>query len=285
MSNEKSMILAQNVSFKYDEDADLVLNEVSLDVQKGELIAVLGANGCGKSTLAKHFNAILIPYKGVIVVEDIPTTDDERLLDIRQKVGMVFQNPDNQIVATVVEEDVAFALENLGVEPSEIRIRIDEAMKKTGIFKHKESAPHKLSGGQKQRVAIAGVIAMRPNCIVLDEATAMLDPRGRDSVLKTIRKLNTELGMTVVMITHYMEEATTADRVIVMSEGEIVLQGTPKEVFSQVDEIKKLRLDVPQATELCIELKKAGVDIPTDILSTEECVEALYNLLSKKGVE
>ncbi len=283
MNTTDTMLQANDISFSYAEDLDTVLNNVSTEIKKGELVAVLGANGCGKSTLAKHFNAILLPTKGTVLVEDLDTINEDKLLEIRQKVGMVFQNPDNQIVATIVEEDVAFALENLGVPTNEMCERIDQAMEMAGIIKYRDYAPHNLSGGQKQRVAIAGIIAMRPDCLILDEATAMLDPRGRESVLKTVKKLNQEKGITVVMITHYMEEAAKADRVIVMSNGEIVLEGTPKQVFSQVDKIKQLRLDVPQATELCLELSKAGLDLPADILSTEECAQALYNLLSNKG--
>ncbi len=272
------MLKAQNITFGYTEGENAV-DDLSLAIKKGEFIAVLGANGCGKSTLAKHFNAILLPQKGTVLVEEMDTADETKLADIRQKVGMVFQNPDNQIVATVVEEDVAFALENLGVPPAQIRTRIDEAMEMTGIYKHKDSAPHKLSGGQKQRVAIAGVIAMRPDCLVLDEATAMLDPIGREKVMKTVRRLNHEFGITVVQITHYMEEAAVADRVIVMSAGKIVMQGTPKEVFSRVDEVRALRLDVPQAAELCHELTRRGFAMPADITTTEECAAALYALL------
>ena len=207
------------------------------------------------------------------------TADEELLLAIRRTVGMVFQNPDNQIVATVVEEDVAFALENLGVPPTEIRTRIDDAMQMAGIYKHREKAPHKLSGGQKQRVAIAGVIAMRPDCLVLDEATAMLDPRGREKVMETIRRLNRDFGITVAAITHYMDEAAQADRVLVMSEGRVVLEGTPKEVFRQTERMRGLHLDVPQATELCCELAKAGVELPGDIINEDECAAALYELL------
>ena len=281
MNNNIDMINVNDVSFQYSEDASQVLNNVTLNIEKGSLVAVLGANGCGKSTLAKHFNAVLLPTKGTVLVEDISTIDEEKTLDIRQKVGMVFQNPDNQIVATVVEEDVAFALENLGVEPNEMRSRVDEAMTLAGIHKYREKAPHNLSGGQKQRVAIAGIIAMSPECIVLDEATAMLDPKGRNQVLKTINKLKSTLNMTVVMITHYMEEAVLADRVIVMSGGEIVMDGTPKEVFIQVDKLKELKLDVPQTTELCLSLIENGIDLPKDILTTDECVSALYEILSK----
>lgn len=280
MSEQSNEILkVDGVSFKYGEDGDKVLNNVSLGINRGELIAVLGANGCGKSTLAKHFNAILVPEEGTVTVEGIPTSDEERLFDIRQKVGMVFQNPDNQIVATIVEEDVAFALENLGVEPGEMRKRIDEAMEMTGILRFAKTAPHKLSGGQKQRVAIAGVVAMRPDCLIMDESTAMLDPHGRRHVLKTVNRLNSEFGITVVMITHYMEEAALADRVLVMSGGEIVMEGTPKEIFKNVEKLRELHLDVPQATELCYELTAAGVPMPDDIISVDECAAALYDLL------
>ncbi len=273
------MISAQDIRFRYAPDAPWAVDGASVAVDKGEFVAVLGANGCGKSTLAKHFNAILLPEAGTVLVEGMNTADESHLYDIRQKVGMVFQNPDNQIVATVVEEDVAFALENLGVPPAEIRERIDDAMKMAGIYKHREKAPHKLSGGQKQRVAIAGVIAMRPDCLVMDEATAMLDPRGREKVMETIRHLNRDFGITVVSITHYMDEAAQADRVVVMSEGKVVMEGTPRQVFSQVETLRRLRLDVPQVTELCCQLAAAGVDIPTDIINEEECAAALYELL------
>ena len=273
------MINTEGIRFRYTPESPWAVDGASVSVDKGEFVAVLGANGCGKSTLAKHFNAILLPEAGTVLVEGMNTADEEHLYDIRQKVGMVFQNPDNQIVATVVEEDVAFALENLGVPPAEIRARIDDAMKMAGIYKHREKAPHKLSGGQKQRVAIAGVIAMRPDCLVLDESTAMLDPRGREKVMETIRHLNRDYGITVVSITHYMDEAAQADRVVVMSEGKVVMEGTPRQVFSQVDELHRLRLDVPQVTELCCRLAEAGVDIPTDIINEEECAAALYELL------
>ena len=273
------MIVAQNVQFRYAPETPYAVNGASMTIHKGEFVAVLGANGCGKSTLAKHFNAILLPEQGTVLVENMNTTQDEHLYNIRQKVGMVFQNPDNQIVATVVEEDVAFALENLGVEPAEIRSRIDEAMQMAGIYKYREKAPHKLSGGQKQRVAIAGVIAMRPDCLVLDEATAMLDPRGRDQVMQTIHHLNKDFGITVVSITHYMEEAAQADRVIVMNDGKVVMEGTPKEVFSQTDRLRSLRLDVPQAAELRDELVKAGLSLPEGIINEDECAAMLYELL------
>ena len=273
------MIAAKDVRFRYTPENPYAVDGASMTIRKGEFVAVLGANGCGKSTLAKHFNAILLPESGTVTVEVMDTRDESHLYDIRQTVGMVFQNPDNQIVATVVEEDVAFALENLGVPPAEIRARIDEAMQMSGIYKHREKAPHKLSGGQKQRVAIAGVIAMRPDCLVLDEATAMLDPRGREKVMETIHHLNKDLGITVVSITHYMEEAAQADRVLVMSEGHVVMEGTPKEVFSQTEKVRSLRLDVPQAAELRDELVKAGLDLPEGIITEDECAAALYELL------
>lgn len=274
------MIKAENVFFRYDDEHPYAVDDVSLEVQKGEFVAVLGANGCGKSTLAKHFNAILLPERGTVWVEGIPTSDEERVYDIRQRAGMVFQNPDNQIVATIVEEDVAFALENLGVPPDEMRKRIDEAMKETDIYKYKDRQPHKLSGGQKQRVAIAGILAMDPDCLVLDEATAMLDPRGRRKIMRTIQRLNREKGITVVHITHYMEEAARADRVLVMSEGKIAMSGTPKEVFSRSEEMRKLHLDVPQATELCEALRAAGFDMPRDVIDDGECAAILYEKLT-----
>ena len=276
----ETMLTAQDIHFRYDpEQPGFAVDGVSLEVKKGEFVAVLGANGCGKSTLAKHFNAILLPETGTVLVEKMDTKNEENLLAIRQKVGMVFQNPDNQIVATVVEEDVAFALENLGVDPKEIRTRIDDAMQMAGIYKHRHKGPHKLSGGQKQRVAIAGVIAMRPDCLVLDESTAMLDPRGRESVMKTIRRLNHEYGITVIAITHYMEEAAQADRVLGKNKGHIVREGTPREVFSQTEKVRSLRLDVPQAAVLRDELCKAGLPMPEGIIDVEECAQAIYNLL------
>ena len=261
MQNE-SILQAQNVRFRYDpEQPTYAVDGVSVDIRRGEFVAVLGANGCGKSTLAKHFNAILLPEAGTVLVEGMDTRNEDHLYDVRQKVGMVFQNPDNQIVATIVEEDVAFAPENLGVPPEEIRTRIDEAMKLAGIYEKREAAPYKLSGGQKQRVAIAGVIAMRPDCLVMDESTAMLDPHGRAQVMKTIRQLRAA-GITIVSITHYMEEAAQADRVLVMSRGRIVMEGTPEQVFSQTERLHGYHLDVPQAAELRDELVKAGIPMP-----------------------
>ena len=278
MSN---MNTVANLWFRYSEENDWALKGLSLEVKKGEFLCVLGSNGCGKSTLAKHFNAILVPEKGDVWVEDINTKDEEKLLDIRQKVGMVFQNPDNQIVATVVEEDVAFALENMGVPTEEIRVRIDEAMEAAGILKYKDRAPHNLSGGQKQRVAIAGIIAMRPDCIVLDEPTAMLDPNGRAKVIKTIKQLNREFGITVVLITHYMDAAAQADRVVVMSKGKIEKMGTPREIFSQVDYMQSLALDVPQTSALAHEINKYGFNLSTEAISIDECAAQLYKFLEE----
>ena len=278
MSN---MITVDNLWFRYSEESDWALKGLSLEVKKGEFLCVLDSNGCGKSTLAKHFNSILVPEKGDVWVEDINTKEEEKLLDIRQKVGMVFQNPDNQIVATVVEEDVAFALENMGVPTEEIRVRIDEAMEAAGILKYKDRAPHNLSGGQKQRVAIAGIIAMRPDCIVLDEPTAMLDPNGRAKVIKTIKQLNREFGITVVLITHYMDEAAQADRIVVMSKGNIEKIGTPREIFSQVEWVKSLALDVPQTSDLMNQLNAYGYSLPTDTITIDECAAQLYKFLEE----
>ena len=283
---EETILTANALKFRYDPEQPVyALNGVSVGVRRGEFVAVLGANGCGKSTLAKHFNAILLPESGTVLVEGMDTRDEEKIYDIRQKVGMVFQSPDNQIVATVVEEDVAFALENLGVPPEEMRRRVDDAMKMAGIYEFRERAPHNLSGGQKQRVAIAGVVAMRPDCLILDEATAMLDPRGREQVMQTIHRLNQDLGITVVAITHYMEEVIYADRVFVMDEGKVVMQGTPREIFSQVERLKHLRLDVPQVTLLAYELQKSGLKLPDGILTAQELTEELKKLCtgSKTG--
>lgn len=282
MQDTQPMLSVQNVTFRYDEGAKPALDGITLDVQKGEYVAILGANGCGKSTLAKHFNAILLPESGRVLVEGMPTSDEKNLLALRQKVGMVFQNPDNQIVATVVEEDVAFAAENLGVEPHEMRRRVDEAMQLAGIYAYKDKAPHKLSGGQKQRVAIAGVLAMQPDCLVLDEATAMLDPIGRQQVLRTVHRLNREKGITVVQITHYMEEAAMAGRVVVMSAGHVVMDGPPHEVFARADELHALHLDVPQPAELCQLLSHQGLPVPPGIIGVDECAAALYRMLTGK---
>ena len=275
-----------DVTFSYLTDYDehtvknTVINGISLEISTGEFVAVLGHNGSGKSTLAKMLNAINLPESGKVYVDGMDTSDENNLFDIRKRVGMVFQNPDNQIVATVVEEDVAFALENIGVEPTEIRRRVDEALKTVGMYEYREHAPHKLSGGQKQRVAIAGVLAMKPECIVLDEPTAMLDPIGRREIMATISDLNS-MGVTIVLITHYMDEAARAKRVIVMDSGEVIMDDTPKRVFSQMDRLKSLGLDVPQVTELTHALISAGVDLPDDIISEDECYEALYKLLKK----
>ncbi len=265
---------------KYGEDDSKVekvraIDDVTLDIKKGDFIAILGHNGSGKSTLAKHMNALLTPTEGTIWVDDIDTSGEQELWKIRQKAGMVFQNPDNQIIGTMVEEDVGFGPENMGVPTEEIWSRVDDSLTKVGMQKHRHKSPNRLSGGQKQRVAIAGVIAMQPMCIIMDEPTAMLDPTGRKSVLRTVHELNRKLGITVILITHYMEEVIDADHVFVMDSGHIVMQGTPREIFSQVGLLKKYRLDVPQVTELAYELRKSGIDIPAGILTREELVEAL----------
>ena len=278
-----TIIKTEDLRFTYVEEGKvnpLVLDGVSLDIAEGTFVAVLGHNGSGKSTLAKHLNAILLPSGGKVYVDGIDTADEERLLDIRRTVGMVFQNPDNQIVANVVEEDVAFAPENLGVPPEEIRRRVDDALKTVGMYEYREHAPHLLSGGQKQRVAIAGVLAMAPRCIVLDEPTAMLDPIGRAEVMRTIRTLNRTAGVTVVLITHHMDEAAQADRLIVMAKGRVVADGAPKEVFQRVEELKTVGLTVPETTELLWQLRQAGVDVPLDALSDDECARALKELLA-----
>lgn len=281
----EKFIEAKNITFSYVnqmEDPPIrttVFKNLSLDINKGEFVAILGHNGSGKSTLAKCFNAINIPEEGDVFVNGMSIKDQSKILDIRQSVGMVFQNPDNQIVATVVEEDVAFALENMGVEPGEIRRRVDEALKTVGMYDYREHAPHKLSGGQKQRVAIAGILAMQPDCILLDEPTAMLDPKGRREVLKTVKELNENKGVTIVLITHYMDEAAQADRVVVMDSGKIVMDDKPKKIFSKVDEIKSLGLDVPQVTELVHSLNIDGFDLDSEIITEDECADALYELL------
>ncbi len=288
-----NIIEVENVSFDYisrDEDGNEtgrnhVLKDVSLSVPEGQFLAVLGHNGCGKSTLAKHLNAILYPTEGRVTVAGMDTADENKIYDIRQTVGMVFQNPDNQLVATIVEEDVAFAPENMGVPQPEIRQRVDEALKQVDMYEFREHAPHQLSGGQKQRVAIAGVIAMQPRCIVMDEPTAMLDPKGRREVMKTIRALNREKGITVVLITHYMDEAAQADRVVVMDGGKIIMDDVPKKIFSQVKRLKSVGLDVPQVTELCEKLRENGADISTEIIGERECAEALYDLTRGKSAE
>lgn len=268
----------QNVSFRYEgssekEQLPLAVRDVSFAVKKGDFVAVLGHNGSGKSTLAKLSNSILLPESGKVLVNGMDTADESLSYDIRRTVGVVFQNPDNQIVASVVEEDVAFGPENLGVPPEEIRKRVDNALKAVGMYEYRKHEPHKLSGGQKQRVAIAGMIAMLPECIVLDEPTAMLDPRGRKEVMDTILKLNREMGMTVVFITHFMEEAVRASRVIVMDNAEILMDGTPREVFRQADRVKAAGLDVPKPAELARALQKRGVPMPDDILTASEFTE------------
>lgn len=279
----------QNVTFGYTDDSEAqvveenVIENMNLKIEKGDFVAVLGHNGCGKSTLAKLCNAIVVPQSGKVLVDGIDTADEEKLYDIRRKVGMVFQNPDNQIVATIVEDDVAFGPENLGVDPKEIRERVDEALKSVGMYEFRNFEPHKLSGGQKQRVAIAGIIAMKPQCIVFDEPTAMLDPRGRREVMKTAKMLNEEYGITVIFITHYMDEAVKANRVIVMDEGRIILDGTPKEVFVNVDTLKNAKLDVPEATELAHLLIKDGINLNKDILDIDELADAIVSIMEAKN--
>ena len=258
-----------------------VFQGLDLSIEQGSFVAVLGHNGCGKSTLAKHFNAILLPLGGSVCVYGMDTLDEDLLLAIRQQVGMVFQNPDNQIVSNVVEEDVAFAPENLGVPSEQIRTRVDNALKAVGMYEYRKHAPHLLSGGQKQRIAIAGVIAMQPKCIVLDEPTAMLDPRGRQEVLQTILHLNRESKITVVLITHHMDEAALADRVVAMAHGKIVADGTPQQVFSQVELLEKVGLSVPETTQLLYRLRQAGIDVPLDTLSVEDCAQAIFHCLQQ----
>lgn len=279
----KPFISIENVSFRYDEEErnSQALNSVSLSINEGEFVAILGHNGSGKSTLAKHLNGILIATEGNVFVNGINTRDEEKIFELRSQVGMVFQNPDNQIVATIVEEDVAFALENLGVEPKEIRERVDKALKSVGMYEHRLHQPHKLSGGQKQRVAIAGVVAMEPKCIVLDEPTAMLDPKGREQVMDTIVRLAREQGITVVLITHFMEEAALCDRVIVMNDGEVYADASPKEVFSDAEGLKSIGLAVPPVTELFSLLKANSVDIDDTVISQDEAFNALVKILSK----
>lgn len=280
-----TFIKFDNVSFAYDSEEEQpirAVNDFSLAVPEGQLMAILGHNGCGKSTVAKLVNGILVPTKGKVTVAGMDTADEDKTVDIRRNVGMVFQNPDNQIVATIVEDDVAFGPENLGVEPSEIRKAVDAALKAVGMYEFRKREPHRLSGGQKQRVAIAGVIAMNTKCIVMDEPTAMLDPQGRKEVIDTVMKLNKEFGITVILITHFMDEAVKADRVVVMDDGCIALDSTPKQVFKNVEKIKALGLDVPQATELVYRLRKRGMKLPDDILDENECAEAVLKLLEVK---
>ena len=283
------MIETKNLSFIYREEdmesgeikEEKVLKDINIEIEKGSFTAVLGHNGSGKSTLAKHFNAILLPSGGKVYVKGMDTADENNIFNIRQSAGMVFQNPDNQMVAALVEDEVAFAPENLGGEPKEIRRRVDECLEIVNMTKYAQSSPSKLSGGQKQRVAIASVLAMNPEILILDEPTAMLDPKGRSEVIKTIKMLNEEKDITVVLITHYMDEAAQADRTVVIDDGEIVLDGTPKEVFKNVEKLKSLGLDVPQVTELAYELRKMGIEISDDVLTVDECFDEIIRILGE----
>lgn len=283
------MIETKNLSFIYREEdmesgeikEEKVLKDINIEIKKGSFTAVLGHNGSGKSTLAKHFNAILLPSGGKVYVKGMDTADENNIFNIRQSAGMVFQNPDNQMVAALVEDEVAFAPENLGVEPKEIRRRVDECLEIVNMTKYAQSSPSKLSGGQKQRVAIASVLAMNPEILILDEPTAMLDPKGRSEVIKTIKMLNEEKDITVVLITHYMDEAAQVDRTVVIDDGEIVLDGTPKEVFKNVEKLKSLGLDVPQVTELAYELRKMGIEISDDVLTVDECFDEIIRILGE----
>lgn len=285
-----NIIEVKDLSFEYpvtDDEGNViggnkVLENITLDIPKGQFAAILGHNGSGKSTLAKHFNGMLLGNSGKVYVNGIDTADDDKIYDVRQTVGMVFQNPDNQLVATIVEEDVAFAPENLGLPPAQIRERVDEALNAVDMYKYRLHSAHQLSGGQKQRIAIAGVIAMRPECIVLDEPTAMLDPKGRKSVMKTIKRLNSEFGITIVLITHYMDEAAQAERVVVMDSGRIIMDDVPKKIFSQVDRLTEVGLDVPQVTQLAYGLKKEGVDISLEVLSEEDMLEEISRVITQK---
>ena len=277
------ILKTESLTFSYPSETEqprMVLDGIDLEIEAGSFVAILGHNGSGKSTLAKHMNAILLPAGGKVYVGGIDTTDEARLLEIRRTVGMVFQNPDNQIVANVVEEDCAFGPENLGVPPDEIRKLVDDSLRVVGMYDYRRHAPHLLSGGQKQRIAIAGVLAMKPRCVVLDEPTAMLDPIGRREVLETIRALNETQGVTVVLITHHMDEAAQAGRLIVMSEGKIISDGPPRQVFQQVELLKAVGLAVPETVELLYELNQEGLNLPLDALSDEECAQALYALLT-----
>lgn len=282
----KKMIEAQKLVFEYirrDEEGNVesinrALDEVSLDIEKGDFVAILGRNGSGKSTIAKHINAILTPTEGTLWVNGMDSSEEDRIWDIRKSAGMVFQNPDNQIIATVVEEDVGFGPENLGVPSKEIWERVEESLKAVGMYEYRKHSPNKLSGGQKQRVAIAGIMAMKPECIVLDEPTAMLDPSGRGEVIRTLRELNQKEGITVLLITHYMNEAIFADKVIVMDDGKVIMKGIPREVFRRVEELKNHRLDVPQVTELAFKLRNRGIPIRDGILTIEEFVDEIKRL-------
>ncbi len=285
-----NIIEVKDLSFEYpitDDEGNViggnkVLENITVDIPKGQFVTILGHNGSGKSTLAKHFNGMLLGNSGKVYVNGTDTADDEKIYDIRQTVGMVFQNPDNQLVATIVEEDVAFAPENLGLPPAQIRERVDEALNAVDMYKYRLHSAHQLSGGQKQRIAIAGVIAMRPECIVLDEPTAMLDPKGRKSVMRTIKRLNREFGITVVLITHYMDEAAQAERVIVMDGGRIIMDDVPKKIFSQVDRLTEVGLDVPQVTQLAYELKKEGIEISLEVLTEEDMLKEIQKLVPKR---
>lgn len=287
------MIRAAGLGYEYlryeeegqEPEVTKAIEDVSLEIQKGQFIAVLGHNGSGKSTLAKHINALLVPTEGTMWVDDMKTTDEEDVWKIRQKAGMVFQNPDNQIIGNIVEEDVGFGPENLGVPTDEIWRRVDQSLEAVGMTAYRLKSPNKLSGGQKQRVAIAGVMAMRPQCIILDEPTAMLDPNGRKEVIATLHELNRQEKITVLLITHYMEEVIDADRVIVMDDGKLVMDGTPREIFSRVKELKEYRLDVPQVTELAYELKQAGLDLPDGILTMDELMDRLLPMFREKFSE
>ena len=277
------IIKVEHLAYTYPGMDDMpgvaVFEDMNLTIEEGSFVAILGTNGCGKSTLAKHFNSILLPSGGKVWVNGLDTSDEDRLMAVRRTVGMVFQNPDNQIVANVVEEDVAFGPENMGIASPEIRHRVNKALKQVGMYEYREHAPHLLSGGQKQRIAIAGVIAMEPKCIVLDEPTAMLDPRGRREVIETIGQLNREKGITVVLITHHMDEAAKASRVVVLHKGKVAADGTPREVFSQVDLLHGLGLAAPETVELCYALNEAGFDLPLDKLESEECAQTLFDNL------
>lgn len=277
----ENLIEIKNVTFQYtdDEAVHTAVENLSLEIKKGSFTVVLGHNGSGKSTLAKLLNGLNKPTTGDVIVEGINTRDEEREIDIKRRVGLVFQNPDNQLVASIVEDDVAFGPENLGLSPDSIRERVDDALKAVDMYEFRKSTPHKLSGGQKQRVAIAGIIAMEPDCLVLDEPTAMLDPKGRKEIISTLLKLNTEKGITVILITHYMEEAEKADRVVVMNDGEIISDGSPREIFKNVELLKSVGLDVPQTTELLYELQKSGFNVNTDVISIEETADMIFSAL------
>ncbi len=290
MIRRGNMIKSEKVNYDYirefedngikKEERFSALKDVDINIKTGEFVAILGRNGSGKSTFAKHINALLTPTTGTLWVKGMDTKEEELIWDIRQRAGMVFQNPDNQIVATIVEEDVAFGPENMGIESSEIRLRVDNALSTVSMEDFKRDTPSKLSGGQKQRIAIAGVLAMKPDCIVLDEPTAMLDPSGRKEVIETIKRLNKEEGITIILITHYMDETVDADRIIVMDKGKVAITGTPREIFAQVDMIKGFGLDVPQVTEVCNNLIKMGIDLPADILTVDEMVKEICRLKS-----